>query len=402
MKNPYPSEHFETRAIRTQAQRSSFGEHSVPVYLTSSYLFEDADHARALFANEQEGMVYSRYDNPSNDEFVDKMARLEGTEDGVATASGMAAIFGALAGTLLNGDHILACRSLFGSSHQVLTQILPRFGITSSYFDLTRPEAWESMVTPQTKLVFVETPTNPGLDLVDLEVLSTLCRKHNLILAVDNCFATPYLQNPATWGADLVLHSATKFIDGQGRGLGGVILGRQALIEPIRFFCRQTGPALSPFHGWMFSKSLETLAVRMDRHCDNAEFLAQRLEGHPALAAVKHPSLASHPQHALAAKQMKRGGGLLTLELKGGLEAGKRFLDALELCSLTANLGDTRTTATHPASTTHSKLTDPERALVGIHPGTVRISAGLEHREDLLADLTRALPVTQRRPWPDF
>jgi O-succinylhomoserine sulfhydrylase len=391
MKNPYPSEHFETRAVRTQAQRSGFAEHSVPVYMTSSYLFESAEHARALFANEQEGMVYSRYDNPSNDEFVDKMAALEGTEDGIATASGMAAIFGALAGTLSAGDHVLACRSLFGSSHQVLTQVLPRFGITSSYFDLGRPETWEPLVTPATKLVFVETPTNPGLDLIDLEFLSAVCRRRGLILAVDNCFATPYLQTPAAWGADLVLHSATKFIDGQGRGLGGVILGPKRLIDPIRFFCRQTGPALSPFHGWLFSKSLETLAVRMDRHCDNAEFLAGRLEGHPKLAAVKHPSLASHPQHALAKKQMKRGGGLLTVEVKGGLEAGKRFLDALELCSLTANLGDTRTTATHPASTTHSKLTDDERSAVGIGAGTVRISAGLEHRDDLLADLLRAL-----------
>jgi len=391
VKNPFPSEHFETQAVRTQAERTAFGEHSVPLYLTSSYLFENAEHARALFANEQEGMIYSRYDNPSNDEFIDKMNLLEGTEDGLATASGMAAIYGALAGTLSAGDQILACRSLFGSSFQVLTAILPRFGITTSFFDIDHPETWEAMVTPATKLVFVETPTNPGLDLVDLEVLSTLCKKHGLILAVDNCFATPYLQNPGAFGADLVLHSATKFIDGQGRGLGGVILGKKSLIEPIRYFCRQTGPALSPFHGWMFSKSLETLAVRMERHCDNAEFLASTLEGHPALLGVKHPSLKSHPHHLLAKKQMKRGGGLLTLNLKGGLEAGKRFLDALELCSLTANLGDTRTTATHPGSTTHSKLSDAEKAAVGIGPGTVRISAGLEHRDDLLTDLTQAL-----------
>jgi len=391
MKNPFPSEHFETQAVRTQADRSSFGEHSVPVYLTSSYLFDDAEHARAVFANEQPGMIYSRYDNPSNDEFVDKMNLLEGTEDGVATASGMAAIFGALAGILSAGDHFLACRSLFGSTFQVLSTILPRFGISVTFFDIDKPETWESMITPATKLIFVETPTNPGLDLVDLEFLSALCRRRNLILAVDNCFATSYLQKPAAWGADLVLHSATKFIDGQGRGLGGVILGRASLIDPIRFFCRQTGPALSPFHGWMFSKSLETLAVRMERHCDNAEFLARSLEGHPALKAVKHPSLPSHPQHALAKKQMTRGGGLFTLDLKGGLEAGKRFLDALQLCSLTANLGDTRSTVTHPASTTHSKLTDAERKAVGIGPGTVRVSAGLEHRDDLLVDLVQAL-----------
>lgn len=391
MKNPYPSDHFETKAVRTQAERTGFAEHSVPVYMTSSYLFDNAEHARALFANEQEGLIYSRYDNPSNDEFIDKMNLLEGTEDGIATASGMAAIYGALAGTLSAGDHILACRSLFGSSFQVLSVILPRFGITTSFFDIDKPDTWEAQITPATKLVFVETPTNPGLDLVDLEFLSGLCQKRGLILAVDNCFATPYLQNPARWGADLVLHSATKFIDGQGRGLGGVILGKAKLIEPIRFFCRQTGPALSPFHGWMFSKSLETLAVRMERHCDNAEYLAQKLEGHPALRWVKHPSLASHKGHALAKKQMRRGGGLLTLDLKGGLEAGKAFLDALQMCSLTANLGDTRTTATHPGSTTHSKLSDAEKMAVGIGPGTVRISAGLEHRDDLLADLLQAL-----------
>lgn len=398
MKNPFPSEHFETRAVRTQATRSTHAEHSVPVYLTSSYLFESADHARALFANEQEGMIYSRYDNPSNDEFLDKMNLLEGTEDGVATASGMAAIYGALAGTLSTGDHILACRSLFGSSFQVLSVILPRFGITTTFFDLDKPDTWEGLVTPATKLVFVETPTNPGLDLVDLDLLSALCRRRGLLLAVDNCFATPYLQNPARFGADLVLHSATKFIDGQGRGLGGVILGRAKLIEPIRYFCRQTGPALSPFHGWMFSKSLETLAVRMERHCDNAEFLARSLEGHPALNWVKHPFLVSHPQHALAKKQMRRGGGLLTLDLKGGLAAGQKFLDALQMCSLTANLGDTRTTATHPGSTTHSKLTDAEKAAVGIGPGTVRISAGLEHRDDLLADLVQALQAVGPTP----
>jgi len=395
MKNPYPSSHFETQAIRTQAERTAFAEHSAPLYLTSSYLFESAEHARALFANEQEGMIYSRYDNPSNDEFIEKMCLLEHTEDGVATASGMAAVFGALAGSLSAGDHVLACRSLFGSSLQILNVILPRFGITTTYFDFDKPETWDALVQPQTRLVFVETPTNPGLDLVDLSALSALCRRRGLLLAVDNCFATPYLQNPADWGADLVIHSATKFIDGQGRGLGGIVLGSRTTIEPIRYFCRQTGPSLSPFHGWMFSKSLETLAVRMDRHCDNAEYVATQLEGHPALASVKHPSLASHPQHELARRQMRRGGGLVALNLKGGLEAGKRFLDALQMASLTANLGDTRTTATHPASTTHSKVSDADKAAVGIGPGTVRISVGLEHRDDLLADLTQALDAAR-------
>lgn len=394
MKNPFPSDHFETQAIRTQTERSSHGEHSAPIYLTSSYLFDSAEDARAVFANEKDGLIYSRYDNPSNDEFLDKMCLLEGTEDAVATASGMAAIYGALAGILSAGDHILAGRSLFGSTYQVLTAILPRFGITASFFDLDKPETWEGLITPKTKMAFVETPTNPGLDLVDLRLLSDLCHRHDIVLAVDNSFATPYLQNPARFGADLVIHSATKFIDGQGRGLGGVILGPTNLIDPIRYFCRQTGPALSPYHGWMFSKSLETLPVRMERHCDNAEFLVRSLEGHPALNWVKFPFSASHPQNELARKQMRRGGGMLTLDVKGGLEGGKRFLDSLQMASLTANLGDTRTTATHPGSTTHSKLTDAEKAAVGIGPGTVRISAGLEHRDDLLADILQALKNT--------
>ncbi|MEI8095271.1 MAG: PLP-dependent transferase [Spirochaetales bacterium] len=389
-KNPFPSEHFETSAIRTQAQRSGHREHSAPIYMTSSYLFDDAEDARAVFANEREGLIYSRYDNPSNDEFVDKMLLLEGAADGLATATGMAAIFGTLAGSLSAGDHLLAGRSLFGSTYQLLAVILPRFGITTTFFDIDKPETWDALVTPATKLVYVETPTNPGLDLVDLSLLSALCKRKNLVLAVDNAFATPYLQNPLKQGADLVVHSATKYIDGQGRGLGGVILGSAALIEKIRFFVRQTGPALSPFHGWMFSKSLETLPVRMERHCDNAEFLAKALLGHPALKAVNYPFLPSHRHYELAKRQMKRGGGMITIELSG-VEAAKRFLDKLEMLSLTANLGDTRTTVTHPASTTHSKMTEPERQAVGITQGLVRISVGLEHRDDVLRDITTAL-----------
>ena len=392
-KNPYPSDNFETQAIRTQSERSPHREHAAPIYMTSSYLFDDAEDARAIFANEKAGLIYSRYDNPSNDEFVDKMVLLEGAEDGVATASGMAAVYGALAGTLSAGDHILAGRSLFGSTYQLFSTILPRFGITTTFFDLLAPESWEKLVTPATKLVYVETPTNPGLDLVDLEFLSKLCREKNLILLVDNGFATPYLQNPLKLGASLVVHTATKYIDGQGRGLGGVILGSAALIEKIRFFVRQTGPALSPFNGWLFSKSLETLAVRMDRHCDNAEFVAHELQNHKALAALTYPFLASHPQVALAKRQMRRGGGMLTLELKGGLEAGRKFLDHLEMLSLTANLGDSRSTATHPASTTHSKLSEAERLAVRITPGLVRISVGLEHPQDVLRDILQALSV---------
>lgn len=383
---------FETQAIRLQGGRSSAGEHSAAIYLSSSYVFESAEEARALFAGEQEGFIYSRYSNPNNVEFIDKLARLELAETGISTASGMGAIFTALAGLLSQGDHILACRSLFGSTHQVLSQILPRWGISSSYFEVTDgPEAWERLSTPRTKVVLVETPTNPALDLIDLTALSAFTKARGLVLMVDNCFASPYLQQPIRWGADLVLHSATKYIDGQGRVLGGAILGSKALIEPIQFFARHSGPALSPFNGWILSKSLETLAVRMERHCDNALTVARALEGHPAVKTVRHPELDSHPQKALAARQMRRGGGLVTLELASGLAGGRAFLDALQVFSRTANLGDTRSTATHPASTTHAKLTPAERAAAGIGEGMVRLSVGLEHPEDLLTDIRRAL-----------
>lgn len=383
--------HFETEAIRNQDPRTPNREHSVPVYLTSSFVFDDAEQARALFADEIPGNIYTRFSNPNNTELVQKICRLEEAEDGLACASGMSGIFTTLGALLKSGDHVIASKALFGSTHQILNMILPKWGITTSYVDLRTPEKWADAVQPNTKLIFVETPSNPGLDLVDLEWLNAFSRDHKLISVVDNCFATPYLQQPLKYGLDLVTHSATKFIDGQGRAIGGLIAGRADLVKDIRFFARHTGPSLSPFNAWVFSKSLETLAVRMDRHCANAQRLAEWLETRSEVERVIYPFLESHPQMALARKQMKQGGGVVSFVIKGGIEAGRGFLNRLEMLSHTANLGDARTTATHPASTTHSKLSEADRLAVGIEPGLIRISAGLEHFDDIVADIEQAL-----------
>ena len=383
--------HFETEAIRTQSERGQ-REHSVPVYLTSSFVFEDAEQARALFADEIKGNIYSRFSNPNNEEFVDKMCLLEGAEEGVSFGSGMAAVFCSMAALLNSGDHIVSSRALFGSTHQILTKVFPRWGISFTYVDAAAPRAeWEAAIRPNTRMVYAETPSNPGLELTDLRMLVELCRANDLILNIDNCFATPYLQKPMELGADIVVHSATKYIDGQGRAIGGVAVGKSTYMKEIRAFARQTGPALSPFNGWLFSKSLETLAVRMDRHCRNAADLAGALEGHPDLEEVRYPFLASHPQHELARSQMTQGGGLVCFVVKGGYERGRRFLGDIRLCSHTANLGDTRTIVTHPASTTHAKLTEEERIAVAIRPGLIRVSAGLEHIDDIKADILQAL-----------
>lgn len=381
----------ETQSIRNQTNRTDQREHSTPLFMTSSFVFDSAEHARALFANEQEGNVYSRYSNPNTDEFASKMCELEGAEAGIATASGMSAVFSSLAGLLEQGDHVLACRSLFGSSHQILNNILPKWGIDFSYGDIDQPEKWESLINDSTRVLFVETPSNPGLDLIDLEWAGKLADAHDLIMIVDNCFATPYLQNPIEHGADIVLHSATKFIDGQGRGIGGVIVGKARYIEEISFFTRHSGPAMSPFNAWMFSKSLETLPARMDRHCQNALALADFLEDHSDVDWVKYPHLQSHPQYELAKKQMKQGGGVVSFQINGGTEAAKQFLDKLNMISLSANLGDSRTIATHPASTTHSSLTEEERNAVNITRGMMRIAVGLEAAEDIIADIDQAL-----------
>ena len=382
---------FETNAIRTQTERSGQREHSVPIYATSSFVFDDAEQARALFANEVEGNIYTRFSNPNNDEFIEKLCLLEGTEDGMSMASGMAAMFVSMAAFLNQGDHLLICRSVFGSTHQITTQLFPRWGITHTYVDIHQPEAWEKEIRENTKMIFLETPSNPGLDIIDLEFVGTIAKKHKLLFNVDNCFATPYLQNPAKFGADIITHSATKFIDGQGRVIGGAVLGTKACIEKVRFFARHTGPAMSPFNSWILSKSLETLAVRMEKHCENALNLAKHLENHKEAVSVRYPFLTSHPNYKVATRQMKLGGAMVSFELKGGIARGKNFLNSMKMISFSANLGDTRSIATHPASTTHSKLSLEERASVGITDGLIRVSVGLENIEDIIADIDQAI-----------
>jgi O-succinylhomoserine sulfhydrylase len=386
---------FETLDIRNQTERSQYREHSTPIFATSSFVFDDAEQARALFADEIPGNIYTRFSNPNTNEFVEKICLMEGAEDGVATGSGMAAVFISLAALLKSGDHIVSSRSVFGSTHQIFTQILPKWGITTSYVDITDYEGWEKAIQPNTKVLFVETPSNPALDIIDLEWLAKLANSKGIILNVDNCFATPYLQNPLKWGAHLITHSTTKFIDGQGRTVGGIVAGNKELIKEVRFFARHSGPSLSPFNSWILTKSLETLAVRMERHCSNALALAEHLSTHPEIEFVKYPFLTSHPQYQLAKKQMRLGGGLVTFEVKGGIDRGRKFLNALEMISHSANLGDTRSIATHPASTTHSKLKEEERLAVGITPGLIRVSCGLENIEDIIEDIESALKASK-------
>lgn len=382
---------FETNAIRNIPSNPNQREHSIPISLTSSFTFESAEEARQLFADEIDGNIYSRYSNPNTAELIHKLCVAEGTEAGIATASGMAAMFGSMASILQQGDHILAARSLFGSTHQLLTRIFPKWGITSTYGDISDYQNWDQLVQPTTKMLFLETPSNPGLEIIDLEWAGKFAAAHNLILVVDNCFATPYLQQPAKWGAHIVTHSATKFIDGQGRVLGGLILGTKELMDEVTYFTRHTGPSMSPFNAWVLSKSMETLAVRMDRHCSNALAVASYFQESKDIEFVKYPFLPSHPQYELAKKQMKLGGGIITLNLHGGLVRAQRFIDQLQMISITPNLGDSRSIVTHPASTTHSKLSPEERALVRITDGLVRISVGLEHQDDIIADIERAL-----------
>lgn len=380
-----------TKLIRLQTERSENNEHSAPIYLTSSYVFEDAEDMRLQFEEEREGHIYSRYANPNVKEFIDKLAAVEGAEDGWATATGMAAIFTFFGAVLSSGDHVVACRSVFGSTHRLFTEIFPKWGIHTSYVDFDDLDGFDRAIKKETKVVYIETPSNPGLDIIDIAALSKITKARSVLLAVDNCFATPILQKPLLLGADVSLHSATKYIDGQGRTLGGVILGSEDLITRIRAFARHTGPALSPMNAWVLSKSLETLEVRIERHSSSALEIARRLEQHEKVNIVKYPHLQSHPQFEIAKRQMKLGGGLITFEHKDGLEGGKRFLDGLKMFSLTANLGDTRSIATHPASTTHSKLSPEERSKVGIGEGTVRLSIGLEGIEDIWRDLEQAL-----------
>ncbi|WP_026837603.1 trans-sulfuration enzyme family protein [Gillisia sp. JM1] len=383
--------HTETTAIRTQAPKTQYLEHSVPLYLTSSYVFEDSEDMRASFAEEKERNIYSRYSNPNTSEFIDKMVIMEQAEAGFAFASGMAAVFSSLAALLESGDHIVACKSLFGSTHSLFSQYFPKWNISHSYFKIDELDKIENLIEPETKILFAESPTNPGVDILDLEKLGEIARKHNLILIIDNCFATPYLQNPIMFGADLVIHSATKLIDGQGRVLGGVTVGRADLIREIYLFSRNTGPSMSPFNAWILSKSLETLPVRLEKHCENALKVAEFLENNSSVTNVKYPFLKSHPQYEIAIKQMKLGGNVIAFEIKKGLDAGRKFIDAIKLCSISANLGDTRSILTHPASTTHSKLSKSDRLESGITDGLIRISVGLEHVDDIIKDLEQAL-----------
>ncbi|RYF93248.1 MAG: aminotransferase class I/II-fold pyridoxal phosphate-dependent enzyme, partial [Chitinophagaceae bacterium] len=386
------SQRPETKAIRLQTERTGEKEHATPLFLTSSFTYDSAEEMAAAFADDTLDInIYSRFSNPTVDEFISKVAALEGAEDGVATGTGMAAIYATFMTFLSQGDHIISAAAVFGSTHTILTKYLPKWGISYSYFDMNQPASIEALIKPSTKMLYVETPSNPGLDIIDLEWLAGICKKHNILLVVDNCFATPAVQQPLQYGADLVLHSATKFLDGQGRVLGGVIVGRKELIKPLYLFIRNTGPSMSPFNAWVLSKSLETLFIRMEKHASNAVHIANALKGHPNLNWVKYPYLPDHPQFEIAKKQMSNGGGILTFEIKGGVESGRKFLNALRMLSMTNNLGDSRSIASHPASTTHSKLTAEEQAAVGITPGLIRISVGLEHPEDILADIVQAL-----------
>lgn len=383
--------HFETEAIRNQTERTQFSEHSTPLYLTSSFVFDDAEDMRASFAEEKERNLYSRFTNPNTTEFVDKIVAMEGAEAGYAFATGMSAIFTTFAALLNAGDHIVSCRSVFGSTHSMFTKYLPKWNIETSYFKVDELDLVESLIKENTKILYIETPTNPAVDILDLELIGKIAKKHNLIYIVDNCFATPYVQKPIKFGADLVIHSATKLIDGQGRVLGGVTVGKADLMREIYLFARNTGPAMSPFNAWVLSKSLETLALRVEKHAENALKLATFLEENEYVEFVKYPFLKSHPQYEVAKKQMKLGGNIVAFEIKGGIDAGRKFLDSIKMCSLSANLGDTRTIVTHPSSTTHGRLSEEDRLEVGITDGLVRISVGLENVEDIIVDIEQAL-----------
>ena len=380
-----------TQAIRIRTEQTNEMEHSSPLFLTSSFTYNDAEEMRATFADENDNNIYTRFSNPTVQEFTDRIVALEGAEAGFATASGMSAVFASFMALLKTGDHLLACNAIFGSTHTVITKYLPKYGIEYSYVSADKPEEWEAAIRPNTKMIYLETPTNPGLDIIDIELAAKLAKKHHIILNVDNCFATPIGQRPIDFGADLVVHSATKWLDGQGRVLGGVIVGKKDLINDIYLFCRSTGPSMSPFNAWVLSRSLETLDVRMERHSKNALHIAKALENNEQIVWLKYPDLQSHPQYEIAKKQMKSGGGIVCFELKGGLEAGQNFLNNLKMLTITANLGDTRSIASHPASTTHVKLTEEERLAVNITPGLIRISVGLEHQDDILKDILQAL-----------
>lgn len=384
--------HFDTQSIRTQLERSQHNEHSAPLYLTSSFVFDSAEDLRKAFNEESDDFIYSRYSNPNTDELVAKVCQMEGAEAGIATSSGMAAIYTTFMALLSSGDHLISCSSVFGATHTIFTKYLPKLNISHSYFNANQPDEILGLIKPNTKFIYIETPTNPAIEVIDLAVVAQIAQQHNVLLIVDNCFATPFLQQPIKYGADIVIHSATKYMDGQGRVLGGLVVGRKDLIREVYLYGRITGPSMSPFNAWVLSKSLETLSLRMERHCDNALRLASFLESHNAVEYVKYPFLPSHPQYEIAKRQMTAGGGIVAFSLKGGLDAGTKFLDTLQMIKISPNLGDSRTIATHPASSTHCKLSQQERMAVGIGDGLIRISTGLENIEDIIADIRQALP----------
>jgi len=382
---------FDTLAVRAGQSRSPEGEHGDPLFFTSSYVFRTAADAAARFAGEVPGNVYSRYTNPTVRSFEQRIAALEGAEQAVATASGMSAILATVMSLCSAGDHVLVSRSVFGATVTLFEKYFKRFGVQVDYVPLTDLAAWEQAFKPNTKLLFVESPSNPLAELVDIAALAELAHSQGALLAVDNCFCTPVLQKPLALGADIVIHSATKFIDGQGRCLGGVVAGRSEQMKEVVGFLRTAGPTLSPFNAWVFLKGLETLRLRMQAHCANAQALAEWLEQQPGVEKVYYAGLPSHPQHELAKRQQSGFGAVVSFEVKDGKEGAWRFIDATRLVSITANLGDTKTTITHPGTTTHGRLSPEDRAAAGIRDSLIRVAVGLEDVTDLKADLARGL-----------
>lgn len=385
--------HIDTLAVRAGQERSQFGEHAEALYLTSSFVFENAAQAAARFSGAEEGNVYSRFTNPTVTMFQERLAALEGAESCVATASGMAAILSTVMALLKSGDHIVAARGIFGASQQLFGTIMPRFGVETSFIPGSSPADFKAALRPNTRLVFIETPSNPLTEVFDIAALAAVAHEAGALLIVDNCFCSPVLQRPLEFGADLVIHSATKYLDGQGRVLGGAVCGGKALVEEVFKFLRTAGPTLSAFNAWVILKGLETLKIRMQAQSANAQDLASRLETIPAVARVFYPGLPSHPQHALAMRQQATGGAILAFEVKGGREAAWRVIDACRMLSITANLGDVKTTLTHPASTTHGRISPEARAESGITDGLLRIAVGLEAVDDIEVDLRRGLDV---------
>ncbi|MFM9913776.1 MAG: O-succinylhomoserine sulfhydrylase [Methylophilaceae bacterium] len=381
----------ETLAVRAGSQHTEFGENSEAMFLTSSFVFESAAQAAARFGGQEPGNIYSRFTNPSVTMFEDKLAALEGAERCVATSSGMSAILACVMGLCSAGDHVVASRSIFGTTVQLFGNILKRWGLEVTFVSLTNPDEWQAAIKPNTKLLFVETPSNPLTEVCDIALLADIAHKSDVLLAVDNCFCTPALQKPLELGADIIIHSATKYIDGQGRCLGGAVLGKKDVLEPVFGFLRTAGPTMSAFNAWVFLKGLETLFVRMEAHSKNALALAEWLQQQPQIARVYYPGLKSHPQYALAKRQQKSGGGIVSFDLKGGKDAAWKLIDSTQLLSITANLGDAKSTITHPATTTHSRITAEERRAAGIGDGLVRIAVGLEHVDDIKADVLRGL-----------